>query len=123
MRIKANERGTKANYRQVCAEAETPRLAQRQAAKEPAEIRLIDEGPEEKLTPFGVAEAVDSPTGDHALGLCLKQMGAIPMLNRKQELALAQRLEISRKRYRRAVLFNGSVLAQVMDTFERIQAG
>jgi RNA polymerase primary sigma factor len=45
------------------------------------------------------------------------------MLNRKEELALAQRLENARQRYRHAVLWNGSVLARVVETFERIQDG
>jgi len=43
---------------------------------------------------------------DDALGLYLRQMGAIPLLNREQELALAQRLERKRNRYRRAALLN-----------------
>ena len=42
---------------------------------------------------------------DDALGLYLKQMGAIPLLNREKELSLATRLEKARLRYRRAVLF------------------
>src|SRR5262245_9878109 len=47
----------------------------------------------------------DEPTGpDDALGLYLRQMGAIPLLNRQQELDLARRLERARTRYRRAAL-------------------
>src|SRR5579884_1463452 len=37
----------------------------------------------------------DSAAGDLALGLYLKQMGSIPMLNRKQEVAVALRLEVT----------------------------
>ena len=40
---------------------------------------------------------------DDALGLYLKQMGAIPLLNRSQELVLAEKLERTRDRYRRSV--------------------
>src|SRR5271169_2809486 len=43
---------------------------------------------------------------DDALGLYLKQMGAIPLLSREKELFLARRLELARNRYRRAVLCN-----------------
>ncbi|MCI0380076.1 MAG: sigma-70 family RNA polymerase sigma factor [Gemmataceae bacterium] len=60
---------------------------------------------------------------DDALGLYLKQMGAIPLLTRPQELVLALRLETARKRYRRAVLFNWFMLGRVWSTFHRIQSG
>ena len=60
---------------------------------------------------------------DDALGLYLRQMGAIPLLSRAQELALARRLERHRRRYRRAALSNWQTLAHVLDTFERVQAG
>jgi RNA polymerase primary sigma factor len=50
-------------------------------------------------------------------------MGAIPLLNREQELALAKRLEHKRNRYRRAALLNWRTLRKVVDTFERIAAG
>src|SRR5437667_9744720 len=50
-------------------------------------------------------EHADEDSGpDDALGLYLRQMGAIPLLSRPQELALAQKLERARQRYRRAAL-------------------
>src|SRR5262249_51392318 len=66
----------------------------------------------------------DGPNSpDDALGLYLRQMGAIPLLNREQELILARRLEWTRQRYRHAALWSWETLAQVVDSFERIQAG
>jgi RNA polymerase primary sigma factor len=62
-------------------------------------------------------------SADDALGLYLKQMGAIPLLNRKQELELAQRLETARSRFRHAALSNWYVLGRVLETFDRIKAG
>src|SRR5262245_18925815 len=50
---------------------------------------------------------------DDALGLYLKQMGSIPMLSRTQETELAERLELARRRYRRAALSCWAVLAHV----------
>src|SRR6478609_5404009 len=41
---------------------------------------------------------------DDALGLYLRQMGSIPLLNRQRELDLAQRLEYHRNRFRSATL-------------------
>jgi RNA polymerase primary sigma factor len=81
----------------------------------------LDE-PEEAVQ---VADAdADSGHGpDDALGLYLRQMGAIPLLTRQQELALAQRLAFRRTRYRHAALWNWRTLAKVADTFERILAG
>jgi RNA polymerase primary sigma factor len=60
---------------------------------------------------------------DDALGLYLKQMGAIPLLSREKELALAIRLERARSRYRHAVLFSWWIIRRVVEVFEHIQAG
>src|SRR5262245_21011420 len=60
---------------------------------------------------------------DDALGLYLKQMGAIPLLNRDKELALALRLETARTRYRRAALFNWILVRKVVEQFQRIRSG
>ena len=70
-------------------------------------------------------EAADDDTSqapDDTLGLYLRQMGAIPLLNRKQELELAQRLEKARQRYRHAALSSWHILTKVVNTFERVQA-
>jgi RNA polymerase primary sigma factor len=60
---------------------------------------------------------------DDALGLYLRQMGAIPLLNKERETALAQRLEHHRDRFRAAALLCGRVLARMADKFEQIAAG
>jgi RNA polymerase primary sigma factor len=60
---------------------------------------------------------------DDALGLYLKQMGAIPLLSREKELALAIRLENARNRYRRAVLFGWWTIRRVIEVFERVHRG
>ncbi len=60
---------------------------------------------------------------DDALGLYLRQMGSIPLLNREKELALAKRLEFHRNRFRSAALLCPRVLARVQEKFEQIAAG
>ncbi len=60
---------------------------------------------------------------DDALGLYLRQMGAIPLLNRDEERELAQHLERQRQRYRRAALSNWRTLNLVLQTFQRVRAG
>jgi len=87
-------------------------------AEEAEEMPLLDEA--------AAAEALegdDSHSPDDALGLYLRQMGAIPLLDRKQELALAERLERKRSKYRHATMANWRTLAAVVDTFERVLAG
>jgi len=73
--------------------------------------------------PEPVAE--DEYTGgpDDALGLYLRQMGAIPLLNKEKELALARKLEHHRNRFRNASLLCPHVLARVSEKFEQIAAG
>jgi RNA polymerase primary sigma factor len=85
------------------------------ALEETAKVR-----PEEEV-PQLVEE--EGTSAEEPLGLYLKQMGSIPLLKRQQELELAQRLEALRQRYRRAALCNWAVIAQVVDLFERAQAG
>jgi RNA polymerase primary sigma factor len=60
---------------------------------------------------------------DDALGLYLRQMGAIPLLNREKELSLAQKLEYHRNRFRRAALLCARVLSRVVEKFEQIANG
>jgi len=65
----------------------------------------------------------DSHAPDDALGLYLRQMGAIPLLNREQEVALAKRLENKRRRYRLSALANWRTLTLVVEIFEKVLAG
>jgi len=88
-------------------------------AEEAASTEVDEEAP---ATSEG-HEAADENAPDDALGLYLRQMGAIPLLSREQELALAKRLEHKRNRYRRAALLNWRTLRKVVETFERIRAG
>src|SRR5581483_8781461 len=60
---------------------------------------------------------------DDALGLYLRQMGAIPLLTRDKELSLAQKLERHRNRFRGAALLCPLVLRRVVEKFEQIHAG
>ena len=73
-----------------------------------------------------IVEEDAAPSGggaDDALGLYLKQMGAIPLLNREKELSLAIRLEKARMRYRRAVLFSWWSIQRLLNVFDRIHHG
>jgi RNA polymerase primary sigma factor len=68
-------------------------------------------------------EVFENNGPDDALGLYLRQMGAIPLLNRQEELRLARELETARTRFRRAALANWLTLQRVVETMQRVQAG
>src|SRR5262245_52689567 len=55
------------------------------------------------------AEDEDETSADDTLGVYLRQMGAIPLLNREQELVMAKALEWARDRFRRAAFLSGPV--------------
>jgi RNA polymerase primary sigma factor len=87
---------------------------------EPGTVRL-DEGGEAAAQAETAEDRGQAP--DDALGLYLRQMGAIPLLSRKEELELAQALETARSRFVHAALSNWRILGRVLETFERVQAG
>src|SRR5262249_42817742 len=60
---------------------------------------------------------------DDPVRMYLTQMGEIPLLKRDQEIALAKKIEVTRKRFRRKVLECDGALHQVVDTLERVHSG
>src|SRR5438105_822569 len=73
------------------------------------EINFFDEG--------------DSRRIDDPVRMYLTQMGEIPLLKRDQEIALAKKIEVTRKRFRRKVLECDGALHQVVDVLKRVHAG
>src|SRR6476659_5389716 len=84
-------------------EAESRLLASGDLDDEPDE--LVDEPVDEEdgeLTPEDLDEI--SRRIDDPVRMYLTQMGEIPLLTREQEISLAKKIEITRKRFRRKVL-------------------
>jgi len=79
-----------------------------------AELREID------LTVF--EEESDGKRIDDPVRMYLTQMGSIALLSRKEEIELAKKIEVTRKRFRRRVLECDYALAQVVDTLKRVHA-
>lgn len=77
-----------------------------------AELRDID------VTVF--EEEGDGKRIDDPVRMYLTQMGSIPLLSRKEEIELAKKIEVTRKRFRRRVLECDYALAQVVDTLKRV---
>ncbi len=61
--------------------------------------------------------------GDDPIRTYLSQMAEIPLLDRDEEVALAKKIEITRKRYRRCVLFSTWALRATLETLKRVHAG
>jgi len=104
-------------------EAENRLLASGDLDDEPdddlVEEPLEDE--ETELTPEDLDEI--SRRIDDPVRMYLTQMGEIPLLTRDQEINLAKRIEITRKRFRRKVLECHFALALVVDVLKKVNDG
>jgi RNA polymerase primary sigma factor len=65
----------------------------------------------------------DGKRVDDPVRMYLTQMGEIPLLKRDEEIALAKKIEVTRKRFRRKVLECDGAMRQVFDTLKRVHAG
>ncbi|HLN27639.1 MAG TPA: RNA polymerase sigma factor RpoD [Gemmataceae bacterium] len=79
------------------------------------------DGPRELDITF--IEEEDSRRIDDPVRMYLTQMGEIPLLKREEEIALAKKIEVTRKRFRRKVLECDGALRQVVDTLRRVHRG
>jgi len=60
---------------------------------------------------------------DDPIRMYLTQMAEIPLLSREQEISLAKKIEITRKRFRRTLLSNDYALRQTVATLHRVHRG
>src|SRR5437762_10033000 len=65
----------------------------------------------------------DSRRIDDPVRMYLTQMGEIPLLKREEEIALAKKIEVTRKRFRRKVLECDYALCNVVETLKRVHTG
>jgi RNA polymerase primary sigma factor len=84
--------------------------------------RTLDEEVRAELD-ISFLEEEDTRRIDDPVRMYLTQMGSIPLLKREQEIALAKKIEVTRKRFRRKVLECDGALCQVVDTLKRVHAG
>ena len=71
-------------------------------------------------------EAITTPpsnAGNDPIRMYLAQMAEIPLLSRREEISLAKRIEVTRKRFRRAVLGCAYSLRTTVDTLRRVHEG
>ncbi|MDP6107114.1 MAG: RNA polymerase sigma factor region1.1 domain-containing protein, partial [Candidatus Brocadiia bacterium] len=82
----------------------------------PGRLLPVQEPEEEEVV--GVEEHIDDP-----VRMYLTQMGQIPLLSRPQEIALAKRIEITRKRFRKQILQFAPCIEECVSTLEEVQGG
>ena len=70
-----------------------------------------------------VLHAPTAKLSDDPIRLYLSQMSEIPLFSREEEIALAKKIEITRKRFRRAVLGNDYALRQTVEILKRVHQG
>ena len=80
-----------------------------------------DEEEEAELTPEDLDEI--SRRIDDPVRMYLTQMGEIPLLTRDQEIGLAKKIEVTRKRFRRKVLECDYALRLVVDVLKKVHTG
>ena len=103
-------------------EAEARLLASGELDDEPEDA--VDEpsdDEETEITPEDLDEI--SRRIDDPVRMYLTQMGEIPLLTRDQEIGLAKKIEITRKRFRRKVLECDYALRLVVDVLKKVNSG
>ncbi len=102
-------------------EAESRLLASGDLDDEPEDDVDEPDDEETELTPEDLDEI--SRRIDDPVRMYLTQMGEIPLLTREQEINLAKRIEITRKKFRRKVLECHFALALVVDVLKKVNEG
>jgi RNA polymerase primary sigma factor len=102
-------------------EAESRLLASGDLDDEPDDEVDEPDDDEAELTPEDLDEI--SRRIDDPVRMYLTQMGEIPLLTREQEINLAKRIEITRKKFRRKVLECHFALALVVDVLKKVNEG
>ena len=101
-------------------------------ALERMNVELIDEPPvgqiasadgDECLTLSAPSASEMPKLSDDPIRLYLSQMSEIPLLTRDEEIGLAKKIEITRKRFRRSVLGNDYAMRHTVELLRKVHAG
>lgn len=82
------------------------------------ETKVIDSEPTLQLAPPEAMRGNSDP-----IRMYLTQMAEIPLLGRDEEIALAKKIEITRRSFRRALLSSGYALNQTIETLDQVHRG
>ncbi len=78
---------------------------------------------DDKLPGAFEAHAEMPKLSDDPIRLYLSQMSQIPLFSREEEIALAKKIEITRKRFRRSLLGNDFAMRQTVEILRRVHKG
>jgi RNA polymerase primary sigma factor len=98
------------------------KLAERLAA----EKRKTNKGMKSIKSGRGAKEASGEDSSrriDDPVRMYLTQMGEIPLLSRTEEISLAKKIEVTRKRFRRQLLESDFALKSAIDVLKRVSLG
>ena len=91
-------------------ECHIARLPEKKPRAKSGKAAKVSEAPVEETS-----KRIDDP-----VRMYLTQMGAIPLLTREQEISLAKKIEITRKRFRRELLESDYVMKAALDILVRV---
>ena len=98
--------------------------ARRAALSESYQVTDGEEWGEEDLQDSGIgSDGGSEPWLDDPVRMYLHQIGKIPLLTRKQEVALAREIELTRRRFRRSLLESDFVLRKAVEQLRRVHLG
>ena len=117
---------------QLVEASEAAKLPPRNAASSRPEINLdglragadlsgVAPGVADDSEPLAVADLPKA--SEDPIRMYLSQMAQIPLLSREEEIALAKKIEITRKQYRRALLESDYAMRATVETLEKVHAG
>jgi RNA polymerase primary sigma factor len=83
------------------------------------------EAPETIVSPREEKGSINEPArwSDDPIRLYLSQMAEIPLLTREQEIALAKKIEVTRKRFRRTILSCDLIMRNTVEALEKVHRG
>ena len=94
------------------------RLAAERRTKNAKGMKSIKNGKMKETSGEDSSRRIDDP-----VRMYLTQMGEIPLLTRTEEISLAKKIEVTRKRFRRQLLESDFALKSAIDVLTRVQNG